>query len=135
MVIPVFGIVMMTSYIAFYGEADFDRAIARLRRRAAGRRARMILDAASRTGARWSRVIPILDVLGRVGIEAAPRPEDPGENLTPVRLVTPDGKTRDGFRALAWLFPRLLAVFWVIPALYLPGWSAKAEETAASRVG
>lgn len=120
MVIPVFGIAMLTSYIAFYGEADFDRAIARLRGRAARRRARLLLDTASRTGARWSRVIPILDVLGRVGIEAAPRPAGPGAELPAVRLVTPDGKTRDGFAAWVWLFPRLLAVFWVIPALYLP---------------
>ena len=117
MVIPVFGIVMMTTYLAFYGEAEFDRAIERMRRRAAGRRAKMILDARSP----WRRVIPILDVLQRVEIEEAPRPAGPGGEASGPRLVTADGTSRAGLPVFLWLLPRLLAVFWVIPALYLPG--------------
>jgi hypothetical protein len=115
MVIPVFGIVMIASYLAFAGEADLDRAIERLSRRVAPRRAKLLLDTASRMGARWSRVIPLLDVLGRVQIEAAPQGDTGGP-----RLVTADGRTRVGFRAWVWILPRLLAVFGVIPALYLP---------------
>jgi hypothetical protein len=117
MVIPVFGIVMIATYLAFAGEAEFDRAIARMRRRVARRRAKLILDPASR----WSRLIPILDVLGRVEIEA-------GREDSAVRLVTPGGKTKDGFSAFAWLFPRLLAVFWVIPVLYLPRRASSVDE-------
>ena len=128
MVIPVFGIVMMTTYLAFYGEAEFDRAIGRMRRRAARRRARMILDARSR----WRRVIPILDVLQRVEIEEAPRPAGQGGDFAGVRLVAPDGKTRVGLPAFLWLLPRLLAVFWVIPALYLPGRPSNVEVPAAT---
>lgn len=128
MVIPVFGIIMIASYLTFAGEADVDRAIERMRRRVAPRRARLLLDTASPRGAWWSRVIPILDVLGRVAIEAAP----PGDAAGP-RLVTPDGRTRVGFSAWAWLLPRLLAVFGVIPALYLPERAPIAAGSSATR--
>jgi hypothetical protein len=135
MVIPVFGIVMMTSYLAFYDEADFDRVLARMRRRVASRRARLVLDTASPSGARWNRWIPILDVLGRVAIEPSagggePRPDQPA-----VRLVTPEGKARDGLSALGWLCPRLLGVVWVIPFLYLPGRSPGVEGASAPAGG
>ena len=131
MVIPVFGIIMMTSYVAFAAEADLHRAVARMRRGAARRRGRLLVDTASREGARWGRLIPILDVLGRVDIEEASRRADPGVAVPALRLLTPDGKTRDGLSALLWLCPRLLAVFRVIPALYLPGSASMAEEAVS----
>jgi hypothetical protein len=135
MVIPVFGIVMMTSYLAYYGEAELEAVLARMRRRVASRRARLLLDTASESGARWSRWIPILDVLGRVTLEGSPGKGGAEPEAPPVRLVTPQGKTRDGLRAWMWLFPRLLAVFWVIPALYLPRRSPPTEEAAAPAAG
>jgi len=129
MTIPVFGILMIATYIPFFMEGELDLALARIRRRLARRRATLYLDGACVACGRARELVVALDLFGRIqpsdarGVPAGPPaggrdPADaPGEGV----LVTARGRVLKGFEAWRWIAVRLPALAWSLPLWYLPG--------------
>jgi predicted DCC family thiol-disulfide oxidoreductase YuxK len=126
MTIPVFGLLMVATYIPFFTEAELSEAIARVRRRFERRRAKVYFDGACPTCLRVRSALMILDVFGRMDAREARTAETPpGADrqtlLEEMVLVTARGRVLLGFDAYRWLLPRMPALFWTWPLWYLPG--------------
>jgi predicted DCC family thiol-disulfide oxidoreductase YuxK len=129
MTIPVFGILMIATYIPFFTEAELSDALARVRRRLVRRRATLYLDGACATCARVRALVGALDLFGRVhatdarGVpaESLPRGVGPSDVLEERILVTARGRVLKGFDAWRWIAVRLPALAWSLPLWYLPG--------------
>lgn len=121
MIIPVFGLVMLCSYLCFVDEGELDAAVAALRRRLGRARARLILERRCPGCRRTRRLVELLDVLGRAEVVEADGGGETGHASTRgPHLVTRDGRVLDGVAALRWLALRLPATAWLAPVLYLP---------------
>jgi uncharacterized membrane protein YphA (DoxX/SURF4 family) len=117
MTIPVFGILMIATYLSFFDEEEVDGFIESWRRRFARHRARIFFDGDCTLCQRSCRVARILDLFERtewVDVRRPPLAET-------LHLLTPRGKKLTGFHAFRWLALRLPATFWIAPLLYLPG--------------
>jgi hypothetical protein len=122
MTIPVFGILMISTYIPFFSEAELSAALAWARRRFERERAKVPFDEACTACRRIRSLVGALDLFGRVE-EVESRgalPEHP-HGLAELVLVTPRGRTLTGFDAIRWLAPRFPALAWSLPLWYLPG--------------
>jgi hypothetical protein len=109
MTIPVFGLLMVATYLPFFTEAELSAALDRVRRRFERRRATVYFDGRCPT---W---LTALDVFGRMDAREGELPL--GETV----LVTPGGRVLRGFDAYRWLLPRLPALSWSWPLWFLPG--------------
>jgi len=130
MTIPVFGILMVTTYIAFYSEEELDEGLAWIRKRFATRRARVYVDGDCGLCMRARRVMESLDLFGRVeflnaregaGAGALPPGVTEAALLETMHLITPQGSVLTGFRAYRWIAWRLPGTCWLTPILWLPG--------------
>lgn len=125
MIIPVFGTLMLATYLPFFSEAEIDGLIARLRRRFEGRQARVYFDGACASCRRARAVLEGMDLLGRLDArDARSDPPPPGLGrdalLDELVLVTPRGAALRGFDAYRWMAARLPAAAWSTPLWHLP---------------
>jgi len=123
MTIPVFGVLMVATYIPFFTEAELSAALDRIRRRFERRKATVYFDSRRPT---CRAVLTTLDVFGRMdardAFSAEPPPGVDRKTLLEERvLVTPGGQVLRGFDAYRWLLPRLPALWWSWPLWFLPG--------------
>jgi predicted DCC family thiol-disulfide oxidoreductase YuxK len=126
MTIPVFGVLMLATYIPFFTELEFRRAAVRIRRWARSRGALVYFDEDCPTCRRARRLIAALDATGRVTLmdarTAAPPPGlDRKALLEEMMLVTSRGIVYQGFDAWRWLLARLPATCLLAPLAWLPG--------------
>jgi predicted DCC family thiol-disulfide oxidoreductase YuxK len=129
MTIPVFGVLMLATYLPFFSEDELSTALERVRRRFERRRAKVFFDEACATCLKVRTLVSVLDLFGRVeALDArsvAPELLPPGwarrDVLEERVLVTPAGRVRTGFDAYRWLAARLPALAWSTPLWYLPG--------------
>ena len=124
--IPVFGALMLATYLPFFTEREFQRAAVRIRRWAAARRARVYFDGECPMCTRARRLVETLDATGRVtSLDARTAELPPGVDrrtlLEEMVLGTSRGHVLRGFDAWRWLLARFPATFWLAPLLYLPG--------------
>lgn len=132
MTIPVFGVLMLATYIPFFSEEELDLALERLRLRFEGRRAKLYFDAACLECEEVARIVGMLDLLGCAepveaqGVSDADLPTGLSRQalLGGRVLVTPRGTVLKGFDAYRWLALRMPATFWAWPLLFLPGVSS-----------
>lgn len=129
MTIPVFGILMVATYIPFFTEEECEGALQRARDRLAGRRAILFYDEACARCRKVRGLVESLDLLGRVELKEAgsvaldrlppgrPRAFPLEEGI----LVLPSGGVLGGFDACRWLAGRLPAIAWTLPLWYVPG--------------
>jgi predicted DCC family thiol-disulfide oxidoreductase YuxK len=130
MVLPVFGILMVATYIAFYTEEELEAGLAGSRKCFAQRRARVYVDGDCGLCLRARKVMESLDLFGRLeflnareGASDGPLPAGVTEAalLETMYLITPQATVLTGFRAYRWIAWRLPATCWMAPPLWLPG--------------
>jgi predicted DCC family thiol-disulfide oxidoreductase YuxK len=130
MTIPVFGVLMLATYLPFFSEEEFALARARLLNWFGGRkRARVYFDGHCVNCRKVRAVLESMDVLGRMepldardaDLSDLPPELDRRVLLEEMVLVTPSGRVRMGFDAYRWLAARFPATAWTLPLWYLPG--------------
>lgn len=126
MVIPVFGTLMLATYLPFFSEAEVSSVLSRVRRRFENKRARVYFDTACPRCLRVRSVLQALDLFGRMEPLDARTAEPPAGTdraalLEDMVLVTPSGTVLRGFDAYRWLLPRMPAAAWSAPLWYFPG--------------
>lgn len=130
MTIPVFGILMVATYISWFSEEELEEALAWFRKRFSLRRARVYVDGDCGLCMRARVVMESFDLFGRLQfVNAREGARDgafpPGVSeaalLETMHVVTSRGQVLTGFRAYRWIASRLPATVWMAPFLYLPG--------------
>jgi hypothetical protein len=129
MTIPVFGVLMLASYLPFFSEEELEAALARLRERSKGRRARLYVGGARSRALAAGRLLRAWDIAGLLDIRdlrtlsEEPLPTgvgEPGLQEEPV-LIGATGRLLRGFDAWRAVAARLAPTFWLVPLLYVPG--------------
>ena len=129
MTLPVFGILMVTTYISWFSEEELGEALAWIRKRFAKPRARVYVDGDCGLCTRARKIMELLDLFERLqfmnardpGIGGPPPGVGEAALLETMHLVTPGGAVMTGFRAYRWMALRLPATCWLAPFLWLPG--------------
>lgn len=129
MTIPVFGILMIATYLPFFTEDELSGLLGRVRGFAGRRRARIVVDLASARGVRVRALVGALDLFECVEWVdarsiASPSPAAGGgrsELPLGLLLVRHDGRVLGAFDACRWLAARLPALAWTLPLWYVPG--------------
>jgi predicted DCC family thiol-disulfide oxidoreductase YuxK len=126
MTIPVFGVLMLATYIPFFTELEFRRAAVRIRRWARSRGARVYFDEDCPTCRRARRLVAALDATGRLtSLDARTADLPPGLDrpslLEEMVVVTWRGDVYRGFDAWRWLLARMPALCVLAPLAWLPG--------------
>jgi predicted DCC family thiol-disulfide oxidoreductase YuxK len=130
MTIPVFGILMVATYISWFSEEELEEALAWIRKRIGKGRARVYVDGDCGLCLRARRVMETLDLFGRLEfVNFREGTGDgalaPGMNETALQetmhVVTPRGKVLTGFLGYRWIAVRLPATALLAPFFYLPG--------------
>jgi len=124
--IPVFGVLMLATYLPFFTEREFARVAVRIRRWADARRAQVYFDGECPMCTRARRLVDALDATGRIAsLDARTADPPPGVDrrtlLEEMVLRTSRGTVLRGFDAWRWLLARFPATFWFAPLLHLPG--------------
>jgi predicted DCC family thiol-disulfide oxidoreductase YuxK len=121
--IPVFGILLIVTYTAFFSEAELDEAVRRVRAWKV-ERATVFYDALCPICRRTRVLLGALDLFGRLdfvdangAVESVPRER----LLDEMHLRTDGGTWAAGFHAFRWMALRLPALAWLAPLLHLPG--------------
>lgn len=129
MTIPVFGIIMISTYILFFSEEELDIFISNLRRRFAGNKGIFYYDGDCALCQRSKKIIQILDIFARTEFvnlhespaESWPQGKEKSELLKEMHLKTPGGEVLAGYDAFRWLALRIPAAMWLAPFMWIPG--------------
>jgi predicted DCC family thiol-disulfide oxidoreductase YuxK len=142
MILPVFGILMIATYLCFFSEEELEAGIAWIQKRSALRRARVYVDGDCGLCMRARSVMESLDLFRRLdfvnareGARDGALPPGVSESalLETMHVITAEGAVVTGFRAYRWIALRLPATCWLAPLLYLPG-AAWAGERVYRRI-
>lgn len=128
--IPVFGTLMIATYLPFFAEDQIDGFLARRRARYAERRSKVYFDAACPLCQGARRAVKVMDLFDRaefIDARQAPQEDRDKVSLDEMRLVTPGGEVFGGFLAFRWLALRMPATAWLAPLMFLPGAEAAGE--------
>lgn len=127
MTLPVFPILMMSTYIVFFSEDEVNGLLERIRLQW-GKKGRVYFDGNCPLCLRSRKIMKLMDLFARVDfvdfrpLKSKQLPKGVNlENLEgEMHLVTPKGKVLKGFEAFRWMSARLPATFWLTPLFYMP---------------
>jgi predicted DCC family thiol-disulfide oxidoreductase YuxK len=129
MTLPVFPILMMSTYIPFFSEDELEACLEKIRRRYAGRKGKVFFDGACPLCLRSRKIISLMDLFSRIDFvdfralnaEALPKGVDLKNLEGEMHLVTPRGRVLKGYDSFRWMAARLPATFWLTLFLHIPG--------------
>lgn len=128
MLLPVFPILMMSTYIIFFSEDELGGLLQRIRTRLK-KRGRVFFDGHCPLCLRSRKIITLMDLFARVDFvdfrplksKQLPKGVDLEKLEGEMHLVTPKGKVLKGFEAFRWMSARIAATFWLTPFFFFPG--------------
>jgi predicted DCC family thiol-disulfide oxidoreductase YuxK len=126
--IPVFGLVMMSTYLLFLTDDEIDHWLDGAADRYAGKRALVFYDGRCGMCSGGQRIVQRLDLVGRtdwVNFRETDRMQaHPEIDLELAEkemiLLTPDGRQRIGYDAYRWMAWRIPAMWFLAPLMTLP---------------
>lgn len=125
MTIPVFGILMIVTYIPFFTEEELNHLIEKIRKRSELKKGKIYYDGLCPLCLRSKRIIELLDLFKRTQFidvrQTLLEGIDKEKQLKEMHLVTPAGNIYSGFKAFRWIALRLPATSWITPMLFIPG--------------
>lgn len=128
MTIPVFSILMISTYLVFFTDEELESVLNKIKNRFKGKVGRIYYDGNCPLCLRSKKVLTSLDLFQRlvwINVRLEHPPEVPRENsgqlLQEMHLITPKAEVLSGFKAFRWTLAYLPATFWLAPFFYLPG--------------